>query len=67
MWNMKLYDLKKVAAAFNEWQRRYLAHPEQFEGEMETIVRSLKEHSEGREPTYGEVCAAYLDKLIFQK
>lgn len=57
-------DKGKTAAAFNEWMRRYTEDPKAFDAEFQTVGRFLEEQGAGREPTYGEHCAAYLEKLI---
>lgn len=53
-----------MAKAFNEWMRRYTEEPERFEREWQTVGLFLKQRSEGREPDYGEQCAAYLAELM---
>lgn len=55
---------KKTAEAFNEWQRRYMEDPAGFESSWESIKRTITERSLGKEPTYGEECAAYLEELL---
>ena len=54
---------KQMAAAFNEWMRRYIEEPDKFASEWEAIKTFLAEEQEGREPTYGEQCAAYTEFL----
>lgn len=54
----------KLAKAFNEWMRRYVEEPEAFEAEFRSVGAFLKDRAEGREPTYGEHCAAYLEQLL---
>jgi hypothetical protein len=54
----------KMAAAFNEWMRRYIEEPEKFEAEFRTVSTFLSEQSAGKTPTYGEICAAYLAELM---
>lgn len=56
--------MRTMAQAFNEWQRRYIETPEQFEREFQTIERFQAEAREGAQPSYGETCAAYLGKLM---
>lgn len=51
------------AEAFNEWMRRYIETPEQFEREMAAVNAFLAQARVGREPDYGAQCAAYLEKL----
>ena len=48
----------------NEWMRRYIEQPEQFSREFESVTSFLKDEAEGREPSYGERCAAYQFKLL---
>jgi hypothetical protein len=57
-------DEKKVAAAFNEWMRLYTDEPERFEREFRTVNQFLLEREEGREPSYGAHCAAFLADLM---
>ncbi len=57
-------DKDQIAKAFNEWMRRFEQEPERFEGEYARVKQFLQEQAAGQEPTYGERCAAYLEKLI---
>lgn len=57
-------DKALAAKAFNEWMRRFTEEPAKFEHEFETVGAFLKEQADGREPTYGEKCAAYLGDLM---
>jgi len=50
----------EIAAAMNEWMRRYIADPKGFEREFETVAAFKKE---GDAPSYGADCAAYIMKL----
>lgn len=52
-----------LAAVMNEWQRRYIEEPERFEAEWRVIQRTLVERAEGKEPSYGANCAAYMGSL----
>lgn len=54
----------QIAKALNEWVRRYIEDPKAFEAEFETVGQFLKEEEEGREPSYGETGAAYMQKLL---
>lgn len=49
---------------FNEWMRRYIDEPEQFQREFQSVVEFLADTANGREPSYGESCAAYQFKLL---
>jgi hypothetical protein len=60
-------DKAKVAAAFNEWMRRYTEDPTGFEAEFQSVGLYLNELAMGREPSYGETCAAYLEQLISEE
>lgn len=53
----------QMAKCFNEWMRRFIEYPERFEREFVTVAEFLKDDGEGREPTYGETCAAYMETL----
>lgn len=53
----------QMVKAFNEWMRRFIEEPDRFEREFQTVSEYQKDVAEGREPTYGEVCAPYLQKL----
>lgn len=57
-------DSETVAAAFNEWMRRYIEEPEKFTREFQVINRFLREEADGKTPTLGDRSAAYLDQLI---
>lgn len=57
-------DSSKVAAAFNEWMRRYTADPSAFNAEFQTVGLYLAEQAQGKEPSYGDTCAAYLVQLM---
>jgi hypothetical protein len=63
---MEVIDIrdKRVAAAFNEWTRRYIEDPKKFQSEWETIRVFLEQSARGVEPDAGAECAAYLVKLI---
>jgi hypothetical protein len=57
-------DKQKLAAAFNEWMKRYTENPEKFDREFQVITTFLSEQAAGTEPTYGEAGAAYLMELM---
>lgn len=57
-------DKVALAKAFNEWMRRYAEDPEAFERDWQTVQTFLAERSAGKTPTYGEICAAYLEQLL---
>ncbi len=48
----------------NEWMRRFIEEPEQFAREFQSVSEFVKDEAEGREPSYGERCAAYQFKLL---
>lgn len=54
---------EQMAAAFNEWMRRYTEQPDAYDAAFRTIGAFLQEMAEGREPSYGETCTAYLLNL----
>lgn len=49
----------EIAAAMNEWMRRFIEDPSTFDHEFQTVSEFLRED----EPSYGRVCAAYLLKI----
>ena len=57
-------DKAKLAKAFNEWLRRYEQEPERFQTEYQVMKEFLRDQAEGREPSYGDRQAAYLEKLL---
>lgn len=56
-------DLPNAAAAFNEWMRQYTENPERFEREVTTIKNFLADKLDGKEPTYGEMRVATLERM----
>ena len=57
-------DKANLAKAFNEWMRRFEQEPERFESEYAGVKKFLEEKAAGQEPSYGERCVAYLDRLL---
>ena len=55
---------EQIAVALNEWMRRYIADPKAFTAEFQTVSEFLKDEEEGRERSYGETGAAYMQKLL---
>lgn len=60
---MKTMTNAQMAKCFNEWMRRYIEDPDRFKREFQTVHDFLQEEAEGREPTYGEVSAAYMNRI----
>lgn len=54
---------EQMVAAFNEWMRRYTEDPDKFEAEFATVMRFL---ADGKTPSYGETCAAYMRELAHE-
>jgi len=51
----------QIAAALNEWMRRFVEEPARFEREFETVDKfKIEGGMLGGEASYGVVCAAYL-------
>jgi hypothetical protein len=48
----------------NEWMRRFIEEPENFEREFRTVQEFLKAAADGRDPDYGDICAAYRFQLL---
>lgn len=53
-----------MAAAFNEWMRRYIEEPERFKREWQTVGEYIQQASEGKTPSYGERSTAYFCGII---
>lgn len=53
-----------LAAAFNTWMDEYVNHPERFSDTTADALKHLRERTDGREPTYGEVSAATLKAYL---
>jgi hypothetical protein len=58
-----MIDQHTLADAFNEWMRRYIEEPERFEREIQTVRQFMSAMADGKEPSYGDECAAYLIEL----
>lgn len=52
-----------TAQAFNEWMRRFIEEPERFAREWQSVEEFKRDEAAGKEPDYGETCAAYLSQL----
>lgn len=50
----------EIAAALNEWMRRYIADPAAFEADFQTVTAYLAETNTLEAPSYGVKSAAYL-------
>jgi hypothetical protein len=48
----------------NEWMRRYIEEPEKFAREFQSVTEFLADQAVGKEPSYGERCAAYQFQLL---
>ena len=53
----------QMVKCFNEWMRRFINEPERFEREFQSVNDFLREEAEGREPSYGETCVAYMSQI----
>ena len=51
-----------MVVAFNNWMQDYIDDPERFEKTSSSAIRFLKEKLNGKDPSYGEVCA----ELMFE-
>lgn len=56
----------QMVKCFNEWMRRFIQEPDRFAREFSTVNEFLKEEAAGREPSYGETCAAYMQQLVLE-
>lgn len=60
------FDDPLVAAAFNEWLRRYIENPAAFEAEFNAISVFRAECGSNRPPSYGQVCSVYLERILVE-
>ncbi len=60
---MKHLNEPQLVAALNEWMRRYIDHPEQYENDLTIAQRFAQDEAGDDEPSYGRVCAALLFNL----
>lgn len=56
--------MEKLARAFNEWQRRFVANPADFLTEDAVLGTFIRDLNNGRVPSHGERQAAYLMLLM---
>ena len=54
----------QMVKCFNEWMRRFIDEPDRFNREFQSVNTFLADEAEGREPSYGEGCAAYMEQLV---
>lgn len=54
----------EMAMALNEWMRRFIEDPAQFQREFETVSEFVTQELNGQEPTYGQTGAAYMHKML---
>ncbi|WBU27545.1 hypothetical protein OOZ54_12655 [Rhodopseudomonas palustris] len=59
----RMMSQEEMAAAFDEWMRQYTEDPAAFEAEFQTVQRFMADKADGREPDYGQSCAALMFKL----
>jgi hypothetical protein len=57
---METLSKAQIAAAFNEWMRRYIEEPERFERELLCVRAFENETLHGHAPSYGTECADYI-------
>jgi hypothetical protein len=56
---------EQLVRGFNEWLRRYIADPAAFEAEFQTVAKFQSEELDDvLEPSYGDECVAYLEKIM---
>lgn len=60
---MKPFTAAELVPAMNEWMRRFVQEPERFAAEIRTVNLFVAEEAAGREPSYGQGCAEYLDRI----
>jgi hypothetical protein len=53
-----------LAAAFNAWMDDYVNRPDSFADTKAAAMQHLSERLDGREPSYGQECAAILNEYL---
>jgi hypothetical protein len=53
-------DRTKLAQAFNQWMDDYSKDPDAYQDARTSALEFLREKLDGKEPTYGDECAAVL-------
>lgn len=61
---IRIMTAADMARTLNEWMRRFIEEPEKFQAEFRSVTEFLAEVTLGREPSYGEHCAAYQFRLL---
>ena len=51
-----------IEKAFNAWMKDYTENTEKFEAEWKTVTCFLKEQRAGKTPSYGAMCAEFLQR-----
>ncbi|MCP3017988.1 hypothetical protein [Cupriavidus basilensis] len=57
-------DVAKLAQAFNQWMDDYTKNPDAYRDVSTSALEFLRERLDGKEPTYGDECAAVLIEYI---
>ena len=52
-----------MVRVFNLWMQRYIEDPKKFYVQFQAVTEFLHESANGKEPTYGEKCVAYMEQL----
>jgi hypothetical protein len=59
-----IFTVRDLQWAFNEWMRRYIAQPDEFMREFQSVQGFQKSKSK---PSYGKDCTSYLAKLLKER
>lgn len=57
-------DRDKIIEGLNLWLDAYIADPQAFETEFQTVIDHLKQRENGEEPSYGEGGIAIMEALL---
>ena len=60
----RMMSAADMARTSNEWMRRYIADPDGFAREFQTVTEFMADTANGHEPDYGQRCAAYQFALL---
>jgi hypothetical protein len=57
---------QQIIDGLNYWMDDYIDNPDRYGNDYEAVSAHLRERNEGREPSYGEVGLALMERLIKQ-
>lgn len=55
---------ERYAKAFNQWMDDFTNNPDTFKDTYDSALEYLKEKLQGKEPSYGDVCAEQFTQYL---